>query len=570
MKRKITWAAVLALIVLVSAALALRPKSIGHHSVLLFEVGGDIPEQTPWNPLFALFEKPPLTVLDKVMALRKAGHDSRIQAVVVRITDFDFGMGKTQEFRQAILDYKRSKKPIVAYLELEGGGNLEYYLATACDQIYVSEESFLGLNGLSSFHFFLGGVWDKLYLDLQVDQIKEYKSAADMLARQDMSEANREVANSILDSLNAQFLGDMARDRGKKPEEARAMVDGFWMIPERYREAGWVDGIKYLDEVLDLFKKDSGPVRVVREDEYDQQDPVGLGINRGPKVKVVFGVGNIVMGDPGGRPFGGQIMGSDRMVKELLEAAEDDSIKAVIFRIDSGGGSALASDLIWRATQKVREKKPLVVSMSDVAGSGGYYIACGADAIVAEPATITGSIGVFTAHLSLCRLLEKAAIGTALLTRGPYADYRRISRPLSEAGREKARASIAAIYDIFTRKVGQGRGLKQERVNEIGRGRIWTGAQAKELGLVDELGGMIQAKELVKQRLGVAPDKDVELIWKRPPVSLWKILTGKVEEAAFQAFFTPEEIELLTWLRLPGLWRAGEPLALMEERILVQ
>jgi len=189
---------------------------------------------------------------------------------------------------------------------------------------------------------------------------------------------------------------------------------------------------------------------------------------------------------------------------------------------------------------------------------------------VAEPATITGSIGIFTAHLSLERLLAKVGIGTALLTRGTYADYGRMSRPLSEAGREKARGSIAAMYDIFTRKVGQGRSLKPERVNEIGRGRIWTGAQAKELGLVDELGGVLKAVELVKQKLGVPPEKDVELDWKRPPVSLWKILTGKAEEAAVQAFLTPEEIQLLTWLRLPGLWRAGEPLALMEERILIQ
>lgn len=569
MKYRTTGIILLLLIALAGALLAFRPKTIAKDSVLLMDLGGNIPEVTAWNPWFALFEKPPLTVLDKVMMLRKARHDSRLQAVVIRITDFDFGLGKTQEFRQAILDFKQSHKPIVAYLEVEGGGNLEYYLATACDQIYVSEESFLGLNGLSSFHFFLGGLWEKIYLEMQVDQIQEYKNTGDMLARREMSPAHREAAESLLDSLNAQFLEGLARGRGKSTEAARAMVDGFWMLPPRYLEAGWIDGISYLDQVLDRFKKDSGRPRVVREEEYETVDLLSPGFNRGPKVKVLYGVGSIVRGDPGGAPFGGQILASDRMVQELQEAAEDDSIKAVILRVDSPGGSALASDLVWRATQKVREKKPLVVSMSDAAASGGYYIACAADAIVAEPGTLTGSIGVFTAHLSMERLLQKAGVGTALLTRGTYAGYDRLSRPLSAEGREKAHAAIAGIYEIFTRKVAQGRNLPPERVNEIGRGRVWTGAQAKELGLVDELGGMIQAMAVVKQRLGVAPDKDLELVWKRPPVSLWKLLTGKVEEAAVRAFLNAEEIRLLAWLRQPSLWRSGEPLALMEQAVFV-
>ena len=565
MKPKTTWGLVLMSIVLVAAGLALRSKSIGRESVLLLEIGGKVPELAPWNPLVALFQTPPPTVLDKVMALSRAKTDPRVRAVVLKLTDFDFGMGKAQEFRAAIADYRQSHKPIVAYLELEGSGNLEYYLATACDKIYVSEQSFLALDGLSSFHVFLGGVWEKLYLDLEVDQIKEYKSAADMLAQRQMTAANREAANSILDSLNAQFLGDIARARGRKPEQVQALVDDFLLIPDRYRAAGWVDGLKYLDQVLDEFKKGS-EVRVVREEEYLKDDSFKIVWSRGPKVKVIYGVGNIVTGDPGGRPLGGQIMGSDRMVKELLEAAEDDSIKAVVFRIDSGGGSALASDLIWRATQKLREKKPLIVSMSDVAGSGGYYIACGADAIVAEPATITGSIGIFTAHLSLQKLLDKAGIGTATLTRGKFAGSDTLDKPLSEPARAKQRDSIQALYDIFLRKVAQGRKLTPERVNEIGRGRIWTGAQAKDLGLVDELGGVLTAVELAKTRLGA---KEVELVWQRPPVSLWKLLTGKAEQSLVQAVLQPEEIEYLTLLRTPGNWRPGEPLFLMAENITV-
>jgi protease-4 len=342
------------------------------------------------------------------------------------------------------------------------------------------------------------------------------------------------------------------------------IVNELYMFPDKYVEAGLVDGTKYLDEVLEEFKSSRNlKAEVVTEKEYAKIEPSRLGINRGPEVAVIYGVGNIVTGDPGGQPFSGDLMGSDRMVKELLEAAEDDSVKAVIFRIDSGGGSALASDLIWRATQKIREKKPFVVSMSDVAGSGGYYIACGADKIVAQSGTITGSIGVLTAHLGLGRLLKKIGVNTVTLSRGRFGDFGDWTRSLTPDERDKTRTGIQEIYEMFTGKVSQGRGLSKEQVNEIGRGRVWTGAQAKDIGLIDETGGIMTAVKLVKEKLGVPEDKDVELVYKRPPMTIWQFLLGRGTEVLMQILLTEEEQEVLNYSRSIRFYREHEPLFLM-------
>ncbi len=543
--------------------LALKTPRLSSDSVLLMEIGGDIPEAPPaWSPIMALIEKPLPIMLDKIMALRKAKVDSHVKAVVLKITPCSFGLAKAQELRDAINDYRESKKPIAAYLE--GGGNLEYYIACACEDVYIAESSMLGLNGLASRSIFLGGIWEKIYVDMEVDKIKEYKSAGDMLGAKDMSPELREMLDSLLDSEYEQLLSGIAEARGMDKSEVEGIVDELYMFPDKYLEAGLVDGIKYLDEVLEEFKSSgNSKAKVVTEKEYAKIEPSRLGINRGPKVAVVYGVGNIVTGDPGGQPFSGDVMGSDRMVKELKKVAEDDSVKAVIFRIDSGGGSALASDLIWRATQRIREKKPFVVSMSDVAGSGGYYIACGADKIVAQPGTITGSIGVLTSHLGLGRLLKKIGVNTVTLSRGRFGDYGDWTRSLTPGERDKTRSWIQEIYEMFTGKVSQGRGLSKDQVKEIGRGRVWTGAQAKGIGLIDETGGIMTAVKLVKENLGVPEDKDVKLVYKRPPMTMWQFILGRGSDVFMQTLLTKDEQEFLKYSRSMSLYREHEPLFLM-------
>ncbi len=554
-------AAVLSLMVLSLGLGGFKPVKLTVESGLVMNVSGDVPETVPYNPLWGLFEPTPMTFLDKVMLLKKASADKNLKAAVIVIRSNNLGMARTQELRDAIAEFQKSGKSAVCYLEMESDSDLAYYLATACDKVYVAPSSFLDLNGLSNFYFFLGGLFSKVKLSIQVVKIKEYKTAGDMLFRRDMSPEHREMAESLLNSMWDQYLSDLAAARKKSKDEIIALINSNPVLPEKYREAGMIDGVKYLDEILDELKAGAKGMEVVQERDYLTIPAEALGVNVGPKVAVIFGVGNIVNEDPGGSPFMGSIMSAERTVKELEAAAKDDSIKAVVFRVDSDGGSALASDLIWRATRKVREKKPLVVSMGDVAGSGGYYVACGADAIVAEPATLTGSIGVVSAHIAAKYLLSWLQIGTVSMSRGTYADMGDISRPWTDGEVAKANESIDGIYQLFLERVSAGRKKSKDEINKIGRGRVWTGAQAKEKGLVDELGGINRAVSIVKTKLGA---KDVNLVYKRKPISLWKLLTGKVEEEMVYTMVGPQSREMKMGFEFNRLYQEGETLFLMD------
>ena len=537
-----------------------RSQKLLQNSILLIEIAGEVPETVPYNPLWGFFEPPPITLLDKVMLLRKARVDKKVKAVVVAIRDNSLGFGKVEELRQAILSYRKSGKPAVCYLELEGDADLSYYLAGACDRIYLAPASFMNLNGLDSTYYFLGGFFNKLKVKVQVAKVREYKTFGDMLAGREMSPWHREMAESILNDLFSQYLSGVAQARNKSQEQIQELVNQYLVLPEKYFGAGLIDGVKYLDEILkELAPKEE--LRLVKEREYLSYPAKYLGINTGPKVAVVFGVGSIVNREPGNQPFTASIMSAERMVKELERLAEDDSVKAVIFRIDSGGGSALASDLIWRATQKLRQKKPLVVSMSDVAGSGGYYIACGADKIVAQPGTLTGSIGVVTAHFGLEELLEWLNLGVENLKRGEYADFDRLNHSWSPAEQGKAQQTVEGLYQLFLERVHQGRGLDKGEIDRIARGRVWTGRQAKELGLVDELGGFDKAVELVKEMLGV---KEVRLVYKKKRVSFWKLLFGRAQDE-FMEMILGKSIRDLKKIRQAGLFSEGENLFLSPE-----
>lgn len=549
------------LLIAVSGLMAAQGPLTSGNAVLVLDLGGNIPETVPWNPFLALFTEPPATVMDKLTTLRLAAKDPRIKGVVVRITETGGSFGKAQEFRAALADFRKTtNKPIYAYLELEGGGNLEYYLASACAKVYLSPGSMLNLTGLSVFRFYLGGVWDKIYVDMQVDQIKEYKSFADMIGRRDMSAAEKEVQDSILDSLYAQFTGDIAKSRGVSPDQVKSWIDAAWLVPEKYVAAGAVDGEKYQDEVEAMIG--GAQTTEVKERDFLRIMAPGKKL-AGPQVAVFYAVGNIVAGEPGGLLGPGNVVASDPVVKALQKLLQDDAIKAVILRIDSGGGSALASDLIWRATQQVRAKKPIVVSMSDVAASGGYFIACGGNKIVAQPGTITGSIGILSAYPTFGRLFQKFGIGTATMGRGQFSTMGAPDRKLTEAEFQKMHEGIAALYDLFLDRVSQGRGLTKEKVNAIGRGRVWTGEQARERGLVDRLGGFPEAVDEVKKLLHLSPGQEVVLVYKREPVSLWKLLTGRAEESVQESLFSAEELELIHALRFQGLYRPGQPLAIL-------
>ena len=340
-----------------------------------------------------------------------------------------------------------------------------------------------------------------------------------MLANKQMTPAHREMANSLLDSINAQFVNGLARGRGLEPAAVQALIDECPVTPAAFEAAHLSDGTKYLQDLHDEIGGEQTPL--VQSKDYAQVDPRSVGLDTGPKVAVVYAVGAITPGESG-TSVQGQILGANTITEALQQAADDDDVRAIIFRVDSPGGSALASDLVWRATQEARKKKPLIVSMSDVAGSGGYYIAAGATRILAQPATMTGSIGVVMARPNIQGLLGRLGITSETISRGKYAQLEDLTTPLSAEQRQKLIASMDQIYQVFVSRVAAGRGMSADRVNDIGRGRVWTGMQAKENGLVDELGGFLAAIQAAKQAANITPSSEVQLVYYPKAKSLFE------------------------------------------------
>lgn len=517
MRRRTRYILMLLILLAVAALLvrrAVRGPAIPANGYLVLEAGGSYAEAPPQDIVGRLLRRRARTLIDLVGMLREAQVDKRLKGVIVKISSLEIGWAKTQDIRDALLEFKKSGKPLLALLQQESGNNKEYYLATAADRIYLSPDVTTPLTGLASQFIFLGGVWDKLDIDMHVEKIGEYKTAGDAIANKEMTAAHREMANSLLDSINGQFVEGLARGRGLPPATIATLIDQALVSPAEFEAAHLSDGTKHLQDIHEELGKGDTPLVAMKD--YAQVDPKSLGLGVGPKMAVVFAVGAIVTGE-GGTSLQGETVGADTLSQALKEAADDSDARAIVLRIDSPGGSALASDVIWRATQEARAKKPVIVSMSDVAGSGGYYVAAGANRIVAQPATLTGSIGVVMARPDVRGLLGRLGINTQTISRGKYADLDAMTQPLTAEGRQKLLAAIDHIYRVFVSRVATGRQMTAERVNEIGRGRVWTGAQAKENGLIDELGGFLAAIQAAKEAAGIEATQEVELAYYPQP-----------------------------------------------------
>jgi len=459
------------------------------------------------------------------------------------------------------LEFRKSNKPLLALLECEGsGGNKEYYLATAAERIYLPPGLTAPLSGLEAQFVFLGGVWEKLDIEMHVEKIGEYKTFGDMLQNKAMTTAHREMANAVLDSIDAQLVAGVVQGRGLEPDEVRALIDRCPLAPSDLEAAGLSNGTKFLQDLEDQLGSDTP---VVQMKDYAAVSEESLGLGTGPKIAVVNAVGTIVSGD-GGSGVTGEMLGADTASRALDDAAGDDQIRAIVLRVDSPGGSAFASDLLWRATQAARKKKPLIASMSDVAASGGYYIAAGANRIVAQPGTITGSIGVLAVRPYIKGLLDHLGITTESLSRGTFAGLADPTTPLTPEGRERLIAEMDYIYALFVERVAGGRGLTRERVNELGRGRVWTGAQAKENGLVDELGGFRTAVEAAKKAAGIAAAEEVELVFYPRAKGLLERINDLIQ-ARLAAALPPALQSVLHAVALP--FQEGALLTMMPEHI---
>jgi protease-4 len=488
-------------------------------SALAIELSGEYIEAAEPPLLARLLGDGRSSFIALLSELRKAERDDRLAAVVLRVRDLEIGWAKAQELRAAIQGLRARGRRVIAYLETQKlGANVEYYVAAAADEVRAAPATRSPMIGLAAEYIFLGGLWEKLGVGVEVERVGEYKGAAETLAEREMSAANREMANSLLDSIDGQFVAGIAEGRRLAPAEVRSAIEAAPISPEQLKKLRMIDGIQFWDELVDEL---GGKDKLVAAEDYARVDPLTLGFLPKARFALIYGSGNVVVGKGTASRSGAPIFASDTLTDALAEASEDDSIQAIILRIDSPGGSPLAADQIWRATRQARTKgKPVIVSCSDLAASAAYYVAAGADSIVALPASLTGSIGVFVLRPVLRGLLDKLEIGVESLTRGGYASLLLASEPLSERTRGWLHAEVVSIYDLFLSRVSDGRDLSVEQVDAVARGRVWTGEQAAANGLVDEIGGLRVAVRRALAQLKLDPETDVALVPYPAPASL--------------------------------------------------
>ncbi|HEY3040793.1 MAG TPA: signal peptide peptidase SppA [Pyrinomonadaceae bacterium] len=530
--------ALIGLAVLVSAFRKNEP-TIENNSVLALRVAGSLPDYVPNDPLRRLFGTTDQSLSDLILQFKKAKVDDRIKVIILNVNMSGAGWGKSEEIRDAIADFRSSGKPVYAYMEY--AMDKEYYLATACDKIYLAPPGELFINGLAADVLFFRGSLDKLGIYPDMVQVGKYKTAVETFTRKDMSDANREFMNSLLDDLFNRYLEAVAKARGKSPEDVRAIIDDAPYNSARAKELGLIDGVAYTDELEKELKtklgyKESDELRVVRGPAYSQVEPGSLGLDKGEKIAVIYATGSIGSGKSENSPGGEQSIGSDTLSKAIKDAGNDKSIKAIVIRVDSPGGSGLASDIIWHAVEAAKAKKPVVVSMSDVAASGGYYISTGANKIVAEPSTITGSIGVFAGKPVLKGFYDWLGISNEYILRGKQAGIFRESEKFSPEERAKFEEFVKhTYYEDFVPKVAKGRNKTPEYVDSVAQGRVWTGAQGKERGLVDEFGGLDRAVEIAKDLAKIPKDKGVQRVILPYPRTLLQELLSEGDETRIKA-----------------------------------
>ncbi|KPL04562.1 MAG: hypothetical protein AMJ90_00295 [candidate division Zixibacteria bacterium SM23_73_2] len=517
-----------------------QPKN----NFLELRLSGEIPEE-PKKFLFFGPEKSNL--MELITTIDRAREDRTIKGIFLRIDPLNAGWAKVQELREAIFSFRETGKKVLCYMEI--GSDREYYLASSCDKIILAPSGYLEVNGLASEVTFIKGTLDKLGIEAELEHIGDYKTASDLLTRDEMSDAHREVANSIVDDLFSQLIRGIAKTRGLTEDEVRVLMDNGPYTASEALKAGLVDTLAFYDQLEEMAEKMLVEKPRKKEfQDYSEKKYYRYSWAIPPKIAVIFAEGSIFSGESGNNFLFGKIMGSETIASAIKKAREDRSVKAIVFRIDSPGGSGIASDEIWREIQRTKGKKPFVVSMSDVAGSGGYFIACPGDTIFAMPATYTGSIGVITGKFNLSGLYNKIGFSKEIIKRGEHSDFYNLSRGFSEEERKIVKRQIKEFYDDFVKKVSEGREMSFDSVHQVAQGRVWTGYQAKENGLVDEFGGLKLAIACAKNMAGIEPEKEIEIVTL--PETRWSFDFGIMDLLSFSEKFDPlfkemEKVKLL-------------------------
>lgn len=492
------------------------------HQMLVYDVPSDIDEApAPYLPFsLASFRRDQLSLREVCAGIARAADDGAVDALVLHVGEVDWGWARIAEFRDALGRFRDAGKPV--YVSLAGGGEQSYLLASGADVLSMPETALLQLDGLTMSAMFLRGTYDKLGITPNFASVGEFKSAVETYTRTGFSPPARTALESLLDDEFGLLVDSLAAARRLAPDSVRRLIDEGPFTARGARRAGLLDTL--LDEPsLDALAERSaerhlGTAPFARYARGGGDAAIG-----DAEVALVVASGAIVPGRSRSNPWTGEQCGSETIVGALREARTRHSVKAILLRIDSPGGSGQASDDIWQEIRRARAVKPVIVSMSNLAASGGYYIACGADRIVAEPSTITGSIGVFGGKLNLLGLYQKLGLNIETVSRGRNAEMLSPFRDFTPEERERYQAQLDDFYRVFLARVSEGRGMSTAEADSLGRGRVWSGLSAQRFGLVDTLGGMGTALAVARQRAGIPEGESVRLeLYPHPKRSFWR------------------------------------------------
>ncbi|MFQ5771253.1 MAG: signal peptide peptidase SppA [bacterium] len=551
-------------------------------TVLKLNLAGLVTEKFSRNAIAREFEGAHLQMHDIRKTLAMAKVDKRIRGVYLRISGPNVGWAKAQEIKNILLNFKESGKFVTAFME--ACDEKSYYMALAADEIYLQPHSYAEFNGFASETPFLKRMFKKIGMQPQVDNIGKYKSAGDILKRDSMSPAHREATEALLDDIYEEFVRSVCEKRALERATFESVMDRGIYQSQEALEQNLVDALKYESEVVEILKEkvygsestDSKDrtLHTISVERYAKVSPEEVGLRKGSKIALIYAIGGIVPGKSGYDPLNGRNMGAQSIVSMLRTVKNTQAIKAVVLRVDSPGGSALASDVIWAEIEKVQKKKPVIVSMSDVAASGGYWIAMGSDAIVAQPTTITGSIGVVGAIFDLSGTYDKLGIVWETVKKGKHADMLTDKRPLTEEEWQVFKKNTYDIYQTFVEKVAEGRGKTWDEIHEIAQGRVWTGKRALQYGLIDSLGGLDAALAIAKKKAKIAADAPSQWIVYPQPKGLFESLFEKLSVRAANLFadkfqewtviqnLPSETKSLLAQIAIRRRFRNGESLAI--------
>jgi len=503
-------------VIVIAVLLAGRKPHVPSKAILEVNLEQPMVEYVPNQPFVQVMMKDRLVLRDVVDALDRAGDDKRVAGLVARVGSEQMGMAEVQEIREAVLRFRAKKKFAVAFAETfgeVGPGNKSYYLATAFDRIYLQPSGDIGLTGLMLESPFISGTLQKLGLPFHGDHRYEYKSALNTFTEKKYTPAEREENAAILNSWFTQMQEGICSARGIPKDQWQSLVDHGPYLGKEGLDAKLVDGLAYRDDVYDQAKNKAGEgAQFLYLTRY--LEGAGRPHQSGRTVALIYGVGSVLRGKSNFDALtGGGSMGSDTVTAAFRAAIADKDVKAILFRVDSPGGSYVASDAIWREVAQARKAgKPVIVSMGDLAGSGGYFVAMDADKIVAQPGTITASIGVLGGKFLSSGFWKKIGLSWDQVHDGANATIWTSTMDYTPQEWARFEAWLDRVYADFTTKVADGRHLPKDKVMQIAKGRIWSGADAKNLGLVDELGGFGEAISLVKKSIGVAPTQDVKIV----------------------------------------------------------